>query len=360
MQERIYNVHRPQSERRRYAPENLYKLKNVGFKMTTIQLETYVKEQFNMELYKFIKHKVEVENLYDYELAGILNVNGSFIGKLRKTFGMKKAAKFLRQFEQTYGAGAVKKFKKIIENPKNSLAGAARHFGFSREYARQVYEKIYGYPYTEAFQSKIELRKRKMLANRKKSKRLELLIKVKRKMESMGLTPHLRTREHPYEILTNGYKLLLKCASTPLMIGKKQYFRITNTTGASPDFDFIICVCRNNGESIHYIIPRHAMPKYRVYLLPEAKPGKSKYTRFKEAWHLIAHENQTKGEGIMKAKDSKQKKAAFSAVQPSNISGIRPGYINFGSHLDQKNSLSARVKAEIDRRCFSKQDLELK
>ncbi|MBW2740113.1 MAG: hypothetical protein JRE64_14995 [Deltaproteobacteria bacterium] len=52
----------------------------------------------------------------------------------------------------------------------------------------------------------------------------------------------------------------------------------------------------------------------------------------------------------MKAKDSKQKRAAFSAVQPSNISGIRPGYINFGSHLNQRNSLSARVKAEIDRR----------
>ncbi|MBC2695682.1 MAG: hypothetical protein HF982_10490 [Desulfobacteraceae bacterium] len=262
--------------------------------MTTIQLEAYVKEQFNMELYKFIKQKVEMENLYNYELAGILNVNGSFIGKLKKTFEIKKTAGFLRQFERTYGAGAVKKFKNIIENPDNSLAGVARHFGFSREYARQVYKKVYGYPYTEAFQSKIKLRRRKRLANRKKSKRLDLLIKVKTKMESMGLTPHLRTREHPYEILTNGYKLLLKCTSTPLMIGKKRYFRITNTTEASQNFDFIICVCRNNGESIHYIIPRLAMPKYRIYLLPDAWPGKSKYSLFKEAWHLLTPKNQTK------------------------------------------------------------------
>lgn len=59
--------------------------------MTTTQLETYVKDQFNMELYEFIKHKVEVENLYDYELAGILNVDRPFIGKLRKTFGMKNS-----------------------------------------------------------------------------------------------------------------------------------------------------------------------------------------------------------------------------------------------------------------------------
>jgi len=262
--------------------------------MTTIQLETYVKEQFNMELYKFIKQKVEVENLYNYELACILNVNGSFIEKLKKTFEIKKAAKFLRRFERTYGAGAVKKFKKIIENPDNSLAGVARHFGFSREYARQVYKKVYGYPYTEAFQNKLQLRKRKMLASRKKPKHLELLIKVREKMESLGLTLHLRIQKHSYEILTNNYKLLFRYASTPLMIGKKQYFRITNTTGASPDFDFIICVCRNNGESIHYIIPRHVMPKYRVHLLPEAGHGKSKYTRFREAWHLLTCKNQTK------------------------------------------------------------------
>jgi len=53
--------------------------------MTTTQLETYVKDQFNMELYEFIKHKVERENLYDYELATILNVDRPFIGKMRKT-----------------------------------------------------------------------------------------------------------------------------------------------------------------------------------------------------------------------------------------------------------------------------------
>ena len=31
-----------------------------------------------MELYEFVKQKVEKENLYDYELAGILNVDRAF------------------------------------------------------------------------------------------------------------------------------------------------------------------------------------------------------------------------------------------------------------------------------------------
>ena len=100
--------------------------------METILLEAYVKKQFNMGLHEFVKQKVEKENLYDYELAGILNVDRPFIGKLRKTFGMKKAAKFPRRFERIYGAGAVERLKKIIENPDNTLVDVARHFGFSR------------------------------------------------------------------------------------------------------------------------------------------------------------------------------------------------------------------------------------
>ena len=35
-------------------------------------------------------------------------------------------------------------------------------------------------------------------------------------------------------------------------------------------------------------------------------------------------------------------------VRPFARSVIRPGYINYGSFIDQKNSLQARLKAEID------------
>ena len=132
-----------------------------------------------------------------------------------------------------------------------------------------------------------------MLANRKKPKGLDLLIKIKEKMEPMGLSLHLIIRKHSYEILTNDYKLLLRYALTTVTIGKKQYFHITTGAGHS-DIDFIICFCRNNGEGIHYVIPRHAMPKYGVYLSPESGQSESKYARFKEAWHLLNQKKQIK------------------------------------------------------------------
>ena len=52
----------------------------------------------------------------------------------------------------------------------------------------------------------------------------------------------------------------------------------------------------------------------------------------------------------MRAKNTKQPfdKTILSAARSSNRSGVRPGYINFDSRLDHKNSLKARVRAEID------------
>jgi hypothetical protein len=114
----------------------------------------YVQDHFGMELFKFIKLKVEAESLHDYEIAKILNVQASYVGRLRRSFGIKKADGFPRRFERRYGLGAVETFKKIVENPDKSLSDAARHFGFSRQNAWQVYTKIFKRPYKEAHERK--------------------------------------------------------------------------------------------------------------------------------------------------------------------------------------------------------------
>jgi|GEM_PF-1482614 len=258
--------------------------------MTTTQLEMCVIEQFNMGLREFMRHKVEVESLYDYELAGILNVDASLISRLRKTFGIKKANGFSRRFESRYGRGAVDTFKKTIEHPGNSLVDAARQFRFSREYARQVYKKVYGRPYTEAFRRKMLTRKRKNLDAKMKTKKFKSLIKIVAKMRSLGFVPRIANKGPAFTILANGHKLGLRSTSKSAFVGRKHYFRISQGPGSNRHYDFLICLCKNNEESIHYVIPRHAMPKYGVYLIPEAGPRESKYAQFKEAWHLLNRE----------------------------------------------------------------------
>jgi hypothetical protein len=131
--------------------------------MTKDELADYVEDHFGMEVYEFIKYKVEVESLHDYEIARIMNVKPADIGRLRRNFGIKRANGFPRRFERTYGVGAIETFKRMVEAPGNSLSDVARHFGFSRQNAWQVYKKIYNRPYTEVHQ-------RKLLEKRQKSR----------------------------------------------------------------------------------------------------------------------------------------------------------------------------------------------
>jgi len=166
------------------------------------QMETYVKERFGTDLHEFLKDKVENELLYDREIGKILNVEPDYVVKLRSAFGIKRTNGFSRRFERKYGPGAEETFRTMIKNLDVSLSDLARFFGFSREYARQVYEKIYGFPYTEAFKKKQLTRRKNRLTISKTPKRLELLMKVKVKMESLGLASHIGNIGGQYFLLS--------------------------------------------------------------------------------------------------------------------------------------------------------------
>ena len=128
------------------------------------ELESYVQVEFGTDLYGFIKQKAQIEGLYDYEIASLLEVSDSMITKLRNAYGIKRVDGFSRRFDRRYGKGSVEKFKKMIENVDSTLTEIGKHFGFSKEYARQVYKKIYGTPYTEAFKKKRQIKKKKGLS----------------------------------------------------------------------------------------------------------------------------------------------------------------------------------------------------
>jgi hypothetical protein len=258
------------------------------------KLTAYVKDRFGMDLFPFMRQKVEVESLYDHEIARILNVSTTSIRKLRNTYGIKRANGFSRRFENIYGAGAVETFKKMIEVPEISLTDLGRHFQFSREYARQVFQKLYGYPYTGTYKRKQAFKRKKRLSNGNGngiSKLKGKYRKVWKKIESMGLLADVNDNENYSLTLNNGYKLAIRATSTPVLIGNNQYYRINNAKCTIQDFDFFICLCNYSKEDVHFIIPSDIMPKSVLTLLPQAGPEQSKYAPFKEAWNLLHGEN---------------------------------------------------------------------
>ena len=260
--------------------------------MTRAELERDVRHRFRMGLDEFIKQKVELDMLHDHEISHILRVHKSRICKLRKDYGIKRAKGFCRRFERTYGLGAIETFKELVERPETSLADVGGHFGFTREYARHVYNKIYNRPYSEAYRRKRRLKKKKRLSERRdKSKRAGALMKVGEKMKSLGLPYSITYKGNSYTIFTNGYKVGFRMSCTPTLINQREYFRISNTKQANEPIDFMICICRKGTKDTHFIIPSMALPKALVSLMPESTPEQSKYAQFKEAWHLLDHKN---------------------------------------------------------------------
>lgn len=109
--------------------------------------------------------------------------------KTKKAPEAKRRERFFKRFEYNYGQGSVDEFKDIIKAPNSSLAEVGRYYGFSRENARLLYQKIYGFPYTQTHKKKLEARRktrdkrRQQGAAKLKRKRRLYIDKVMQKAE---------------------------------------------------------------------------------------------------------------------------------------------------------------------------------
>jgi AraC-like DNA-binding protein len=202
---------------------------------------------------------------------------------------VKRRNGFLKRFEQRYGKGSVTTFKTMIESREGSLSDVGRHFGFSREYARQVFHKIYGHPYTSLYRQKVVFnRLEREAAARRASRQQSILSAICRRLEFRGLNPGIRKRGRVRRILVNGCVVDLKMTSSPTMINDRERFRISlHDCPQREEIDFFVCLLRGKKGNTYYIIPGQLMPRSGVTLSPEGIRGRSKYVPFREAWHLL-------------------------------------------------------------------------
>ena len=91
---------------------------------------------------QFIRTKIELERFTDAQIARLLNVGTSTVFHWRHKFHIKPADKFKRKFQEKYGPDALASFDLMVRHGA-TLQKIGRSFGFSREYARQVYNKLY-------------------------------------------------------------------------------------------------------------------------------------------------------------------------------------------------------------------------
>jgi hypothetical protein len=234
---------------------------------------------------------------------------------------------FLKRFEQIYGSGAVAEFRTIVENPEKSLSDAGRHFGFTREYARQVYLNMYDTPYTKAYQRKRWQRKKRLWEKKaKESLRWQASLAIQEKLEAMGFDTAIVKKREGLQILADAYRLTLRLSSSYFMVGKKRYARFSLSRSCfARRCDFFVCVFRTGQDVTHYIVPRRFMPKSGFSIAVGATREESKYAYFKEAWHLV-----------------KRRPHVLPAWRFKN-----PGQMNAYSRLTHPNPISEEIRKAI-------------
>jgi len=261
-----------------------------GCIMKKTQLESFVKRSFHMTVKDFMKQRVGRDGLADRDIAHILHISASTVGNLLREYGIRRPHPFFRRFERSYGPGAVKRFKAIIEDPSTSLADVGRQFGFTRETARQIYQKIYGFPYTEAYRQKLLRRRSKADSLKFSSRRLIHLKTVKDKLTTMGLNPTIVVQGNSHLLVTNNNLRVAVFYNSKLrQIGTKKYFAVKALHKQKQGCDVFILAYLNKGVRDYYIIPNRYMPKEGTLIAISADDTNGKYTRFKDAWHLLVN-----------------------------------------------------------------------
>jgi len=91
---------------------------------------------------QFLRTKVETEQLSDREMPLVLQVSPSTVTHWRHKLHIPPADKFTRRFQAKYGPEALACFDRMRRQGA-TLQALAHQFGFSREYARQVCNKLY-------------------------------------------------------------------------------------------------------------------------------------------------------------------------------------------------------------------------
>ena len=257
--------------------------------MKRTQLESYVKRSFHMTVEDFMKQKAGRDGLADGDIAAILHISTRTVATLRREYGIQKPHPFFRRFERRYGPGAVERFKALIEDPSTSLTDVGRQFGFTRENARQIYHKIYGLPYTGAYQKKLLHRRSDAYSLKlSSSRRLIHLKTVKDKLTAIGLAPTVVVKRNVHLLVTNNHLRVAVFYSAKLKeIGLKKYFAVRPIHKQKQGCDVFILTYLDKGVRGYYIIPHSYMPKEGAMIAISSNDTDGKYRRFKDAWHLV-------------------------------------------------------------------------
>lgn len=223
---------------------------------------------------------------------------------------------FKQSLTNKYGKDIINEFDELINSENKGLVTIANKYGFSRERARQLFEKLYGFHYTIIKHKRMEIRKERIekegqLKKDPTSKVLRYNVngnvykaavaekKVFDICAKIGyeIKPFLKSRA--IDLVINGWNVDVKSAYKGVLANngaKTPIFHFNMSKIQLKTAHFIICYAEPINK--FFIIPKDQFPKGRAIFIParetsewllqgHLRNSKNRYYTYLEAWHLL-------------------------------------------------------------------------
>lgn len=200
-----------------------------------------------------------------------------------------------------YGTEILDDLRRLAIEENMTLDSIGKKYGFTREYARQIFANIYGFNYTSVLDNKKETRKQ--IIERTRLGKFNPAYKIQTYRDGLvkkgaiaenkvlDICNTLGYKVSPYhdrsiDLVINGFMVDVKSIYTlhrtsPSQVTLSANFHLSKKQMQA---DFMIGYIYPINK--FFVVPRVAFPKGRTIYIPGER-GNNKYWKYVEAWHLL-------------------------------------------------------------------------
>lgn len=224
----------------------------------------------------------------------------------------QKRDRYSIKLARRHGQAILEDYIALNSKPYWNLTDIAKKYGFTRERARQIYNRLFRTPYIFIKKRKTREKNEQINAMNRacdprqkvatynsgtilKGAEVELL--AFQKMVELGMNVEFQ-RNVSYDMVVNSYKVDIKSARIAQLMrpeGRARYFHFSITPRQLDICEFFICYPVPKG--VFYIIPRSRLKSKAIYIrendnhqhptMPYLTKNNTNYREYKEAWHLL-------------------------------------------------------------------------
>lgn len=201
-----------------------------------------------------------------------------------------------------YGPSIIDDLERLKTDP-TTLTALGDKYGFTREYARQLFFRVFGYRYTGFRKAKAQRRKIDKVVHRRSP-----IEKIKRYKPGGG--PHKGAigeavaygvcdslgyditsgigHSTVYDLIINGHKCDVKTSYKTLQTNPTAcpYYRFSISQKQKAEVEYFVLYVMPLGVS--FVVPGKEIPGPSVYIPPSLdRINKSRFSKYREAWHLL-------------------------------------------------------------------------